>query len=100
MNLPCMFGEMPWDVRRDGSEDEMANELLEQQIGMCPLIGCARRNWHRGDCCATPDVDPAKRVSCCQHYSYSSATILEVKFCLCRDCGHRWQEYPLAVAWI
>ena len=79
----------------------MADELLpEQQPGMCPLIGCARRNWHRGRCSTTPDVEPAKRVSCCQHARYSCATVLEVEFYLCRDCRHRWQGWPLVVNWL
>lgn len=78
-------------------EDEMADE---EQLDKCPLLGCQRRNWHRGDCSTKPDVEPAARVSCCQHYRYSSATVLEVKFCVCRSCGNRWQEYPLVVNWI
>jgi hypothetical protein len=37
---------------------------------------------------------------CCQHYRYTSAMVLGVKFCLCVECGHRWQEWPLVVDWI
>lgn len=81
--------------------DERAAEMAEQsEPEWCPLVGCTRRNWHRGKCANTADVAPAKRVSCCQHYNHSSAVVLEVKFCLCRDCGHRWQEYPLVVNWL
>ena len=41
----------------------------------------------------TPRKKPL--IVCCQHYNHSHADVLGVRFSLCRDCGHRWQEWPL-----
>lgn len=36
-----------------------------------------------------------KRPGCCQHWDHAKAVVLGVGFCVCRGCGHRWQEFPL-----
>jgi len=35
------------------------------------------------------------RIEFCGHAVFSSAVVLGVRFCLCRECGHRWQSWPM-----
>ena len=36
-----------------------------------------------------------KRIEVCGHAIHAGALVLGVKFCVCRECGHMWTEWPL-----